>query len=68
MILQNTTQKNKGRARRTPIQWGMNSGAPEGLAVRRNLLFLSYLRLKSSLLIIGVFFPLSIFYNLNTNL
>jgi len=31
--LQNTTQKTKDRATRTPLKPGMNSGAPEGLTV-----------------------------------
>jgi len=31
--LQNTTQKTKDRATRTPLNPGKNSGAPEGIAV-----------------------------------
>ena len=31
--LQNTTQKIKDRATRTPLKTGMNSGAPEGWSV-----------------------------------
>ena len=27
--LQNTRQKSKGRATRTPLKWGMKSGSPE---------------------------------------
>ena len=39
IVKHNTTQKTKDRATRTPLNPGMNSGAPEGLAVLVTLLY-----------------------------